>query len=414
MSGHLQIADPRERRLVAAADLALGLAFLPARVIRLARSTRDVRRVLLLRLERIGDLLMTVPAIQAVRALAPQASIDLVVGSWNEPLARLIFEVDRVEVMDASWLARASASQPASALVQQSIGWRARRYDLAINFEPDIRSHLLMALSGARRRVGFDAAGGGPTLTTRLRFDPTGHTAAASLALVAAAFDRDAPALEAAYLRPIERSQRARIVVPSAAGAVAADRLDTAAHPLIAVHASGGRPIKQWPPERFGDVAARLASDFGATIVLTGTSGDRDLVDAVRQRIPVGARVIDLTGALDLVGLAAVLQRVSLLITGDSGPMHLADAVQTPVVAIFGLSDPRRYGPLLGGSRVVRIDLPCSPCNRVRRPPERCVGHTPDCLRGIQIEDVVHAAASVLRAAGGGTQSGTPHSPRVA
>jgi lipopolysaccharide heptosyltransferase II len=402
---------------VAAADAALTVAFLPARAVRRMRSTRDVRRILLLRLERIGDLLMTVPAIQAVRALAPKATIDLVVGSWNEPLARLMSEVDRVEVMDASWLARASSSEPASALVRRSLGWRSRGYDLAINFEPDIRSHLLMALSGATRRIGFDAGGGGPTLTRRLRFDPTRHTAALSLALVASAFDRDDRALEAEYLRPIERSQRARISVPPTARTAAADRLDGAPRPLVAVHASGGRPIKQWPPERFGDVAARLASDFGASIVLTGSADDRDLVDAVRKRIPASARVIDLTGTLDLVGLAAVLQHVSILITGDSGPMHVADAVQTPVVAIFGLSDPRRYRPLLDSSRVVRIDLVCSPCNRVRLPPERCVGHTPDCLRGIQVEDVVLAAASLLRAsaaAGGDTESGTPDNPRVA
>jgi ADP-heptose:LPS heptosyltransferase len=109
--------------------------------------------------------------------------------------------------------------------------------------------------------------------------------------------------------------------------------------------------------------------------------------------------VIDVSGASDLLDAAAVLARLDVLITGDTGPMHLAAAVGTPVVAVFGPSDPARYataGPL---DRVVRVDLPCSPCNRIRRPPARCVGHTPDCLAGIDAETVYEAAVAVLDAA---------------
>jgi heptosyltransferase I len=84
------------------------------------------------------------------------------------------------------------------------------------------------------------------------------------------------------------------------------------------------------------------------------------------------------------------------LISGDTGPMHLASAVGTPVVAIFGPSDPARYAARGPDDRVVRVDLPCSPCNRIRQPPERCAGHTPDCLTSVSVEHVVQAAASVL------------------
>ncbi|HET7217361.1 MAG TPA: glycosyltransferase family 9 protein, partial [Vicinamibacterales bacterium] len=86
-------------------------------------------------------------------------------------------------------------------------------------------------------------------------------------------------------------------------------------------------------------------------------------------------------------------------VTGDTGPMHLASAVGTPVVAVFGPSDPARYAPRGPLDRIVRIDLPCSPCNRIRRPPARCAGHTPDCLSGIAAQQVVDAALDVLAAA---------------
>jgi ADP-heptose:LPS heptosyltransferase len=97
-----------------------------------------------------------------------------------------------------------------------------------------------------------------------------------------------------------------------------------------------------------------------------------------------------------VLDLAAVLERLPVFVTGDTGPMHLAAAVGAPVVALFGPSIPARYAPLSARSRVVRIDLPCSPCNRIRLPPDRCRGHVPDCLDGIGVDAVLAAARGLL------------------
>jgi ADP-heptose:LPS heptosyltransferase len=91
-----------------------------------------------------------------------------------------------------------------------------------------------------------------------------------------------------------------------------------------------------------------------------------------------------------------VLKRLAIFVTGDTGPMHLAAAVGTPVVALFGPSVPARYAPLTTDSRVVRVDLPCSPCNRIRRPPDRCRGRVPECLDGISVDAVLAAARGLL------------------
>jgi ADP-heptose:LPS heptosyltransferase len=157
---------------------------------------------------------------------------------------------------------------------------------------------------------------------------------------------------------------------------------------------SGGRAVKQWDPQRFAALASRLVRTRGATIVLTGSAEDRPMVnDLLRGLGPDG---VDLAGTLDLPNLAATLESLDLFITGDTGPMHVAAAVGTPVVAIFGPSDPARYAPTDTFHRVVRIDLPCSPCNRIRLPPERCRGHIPDCLTGIDVEMVYRAAETTL------------------
>jgi ADP-heptose:LPS heptosyltransferase len=106
--------------------------------------------------------------------------------------------------------------------------------------------------------------------------------------------------------------------------------------------------------------------------------------------------VIDACSAMDLAELAALLESLDVFITGDTGPMHLAAAVGTPVIALFGPSDPRRYGPLGSGHHVLRVDLPCSPCNQVRLPPVRCRGHVPECLDRIEVSRVVTSARDVL------------------
>ena len=165
--------------------------------------------------------------------------------------------------------------------------------------------------------------------------------------------------------------------------------------PWIGVHVSGGRESKQWHLDRFADVARRLAHERNATIVLTGSAADRPMVDAVRAQLG-DVPVVDVAGALDLVALAGLMAELDLLVTGDTGPMHVASAVGAPIVALFGPADPRRYGPRSSAQRIIRVDLPCSPCGQVRLPPERCRGHVPDCMDGIQVEMVVAAARELL------------------
>ncbi len=389
----LHIADRRERTLVATADRMLAAVAAAARPFRRRVRPLTPTRILVLRLERIGDLLMTLPALSDVRALAPGADIDLIVGSWNTDLVRALEPVTRVQALDAEWLAREGEGSALPALLRAARRWRHRRYDLAINFEPDIRSNLMLAASGATWTAGFRSGGGGSLLDVAIDYDVRAHTTDNARRLVSKIFEAGIPDEVCPAL-----------VVPAEAHENASRLLGGADRPLIGVHVSGGRPIKQWPPERFAQVARRLVDTSGATIVLTGGPADRSLVEAVKARLPP-SRVVDIAGHADLLTLAGILERLDLLISGDTGPMHLAVAVGTPVVAVFGPSDPARYGPRGLYDRVVRVDLPCSPCNRIRRPPARCVGHTPDCLVSIGAETVFEAARAVLEeSARAGTQ----------
>ena len=379
----LTIYDRRERALVRLADALL----LPLSIARRARKRTGAspRRILCLRLERIGDLLMTLPALAELRAIAPGAETDLVVGSWNRDLAGAIPGLTRVETADAAWLARQGNGLSPMQLARTAAAWRARHYDLAINFEPDIRSNIALGVVGAKRTAGFESGGGSAFLDTAIGYDVTAHTEDNALALVRAALGASSgtqpmPTLAMPADRRVE-AERRLAALPGAR--------------RIGIHVSGGRAIKQWPETRFHEVAEHVVRNRDASIVLTGAPGDGAQIEIVRSTLPPD-RVLDLSADTDLLTTAAVIQQLDLFVTGDTGPMHLARAVGTPIVAIFGPSDPRRYGPRGVRDTVVRIDLPCSPCNRIRLPPDRCTGHTPDCLSGIATAQVLAAIDEAL------------------
>lgn len=384
----LQIYDRRERALVAAGDVLLTAATTLVRPFRRRTLPVNPRRILLFRLERIGDLVMVLPAIADLRAAAPEAEIDLVVGSWNAELARSIRGVDRVHTLDAPWLARGASGATLPAMLRRARALRQPRYDIALNFEPDVRSNLLAAMSGARWTAGYRSGGGGAMLDQALEYQPSRHTT------------DNARQLVASVLRvPAEGPTASLLDIPGQNALEAGRILGDHRPPLVAMHVPGGRAVKQWDPSRFASVARTLAAARGATIVLTGAPGDRALIDQVRSAVPADL-VVDATAASGLLTVAAILARCDLMITGDTGPMHLAAAVGVPIVAVFGPSDPKRYAPRGLRDVVVRIDLPCAPCNRIRLPPARCTGRTPDCLALITPDRVAEAALATLDGCG--------------
>ncbi len=395
MFEHLQIADRRERALVAAADVGLAIATWPSRWRRRAPGPR--RRLLVFRFERTGDLIMARPALAALRAAAPHAYIELAIGSWNRELIAWLPEVNEVSVLDLPWLARGSAAARFTDVRAAVSRWRRGGFDTAINLEGDIRSHLLMRATGIPERFGFDMAGGGPVLTHRVRYDPTAHVADNCVRLIERVFDRPTGSMPASM--PL-------LVLPAAIRAEGAALVAAAGDgPLVGVHPSGGRAVKQWDLAALAAAAGTVAGRLGATIVLTGTPGDRAIADAVRAGLPASIPVVDLVGRAGLGALAGVLERLTVFISADTGPMHIAAALGTPTVGIFGPSDPKRWGPLGPHTRVVRAGIWCSPCNLIRNPPARCQGHVPECLAAVTPDMVVAAALDVAA----GRSHGSPH-----
>jgi heptosyltransferase I len=310
------------------------------------------RRLLIVRLSSMGDVIHTLPAAAALREALPEATIGWVIEErWSELLCARGYPLDgplsegkpllnRVHsVRTKQWRRRPLA--PATwADLRSSLGeLRKARYDAAIDFQGAIRSAVLARWSGAREIVGFAAPRETPArwfYKRRVRTHAA-HVIEQNLAL-AAAFTGTA--------------ELPRAILPRDPAAEAwCDRYfeETKPKPLVLLNPGAGWGAKQWPAERYGAAARGLVRDGYTTVVNYGP-GEEELAQAVVNGSDGAAQPVHCS----LGELIALTRRASLFVGGDTGPLHLAAALQVPVVAIFGPTDPARNGPWGTRSIVLR------------------------------------------------------------
>jgi ADP-heptose:LPS heptosyltransferase len=165
--------------------------------------------------------------------------------------------------------------------------------------------------------------------------------------------------------------------------------LASAKPPLIGLHFGARERTKRWPLERFAAAGAALLSRYDGTLVILGASEDQQLARSLAET--VNGSSLNLAGCMSLGTLGAVIARLALLITNDSGPAHIAYALRTPTITIFGGTDPARWGPPEDARHaVLACPVPCRPCDYAECP----VGYV--CLNGITVEQVVAAAEQVM------------------
>jgi lipopolysaccharide heptosyltransferase II len=390
-----RIYQPWERALVSGFDLSSRLlASCLGHRSRLAGQAcpdlQSVSQVLVLRLDRIGDVLMSIPALTDLRAALPRAHISLAVGAWSAEIARSA-PVDELIVWSAPWIGRADeGAVRLRSLASRAWSMHHRRPDLAIDLQGDLRAALLMFLTRARIRVGYANTGGAELLTDIVALDETISWVEQNRRAVRRAVGAIPEQAPPPMLESNDRDFTKRLL----AHLGLSER-----RPLVGIHPSGGRAVKQWDTMRWRDLARRLQSEHHATIILTGSARDASLARMISHDLPLPA--VDLTGRLAVRETFAVIAELDLFLSSDTGPMHMACAVGTPSVSLFGPSDPTRY---FSGAKtperhiIVHPDLWCSPCNLIRKPPRECLGPTPpECLRLISVDRVYAESARLLR-----------------
>lgn len=298
----------------------------------------------------LGDALLSIPALGRMRRLFPQAKITIFTGPELAKIYRLLPEVDEIieESGGSSGLKRC-----------RKIARRLRdeRFDLAVLFRNSFWSALTARLAGIPERIGYRANFRSPLLTKSLKRKPSFNSEHQYLSFINIVSSLG-PASGGGLSHQIKLGR---------------ENEDWAAKWLMARGVSGGDlvigthpgawygPAKRWTPEGFASLIRKMDYDLGARVILFGGSGEAVLTSRVKAL--AGIDLIEAAGQLDVVQLASIMSMCDLVVCNDSGPMHLASAVNTPVVAIFGSTDPALSGPL-GTGVIIRAKADCSPCFR--------------------------------------------------
>jgi lipopolysaccharide heptosyltransferase II len=364
----------------------------------------DVKRILCVRLDRLGDILMTTPAIRALRTSFPGRHITLLTSSVGAQAAPFLSEVDDVIAYEAPWHGLSPCASPGADLGMQRM-LESRRFDAAAIFtvysQSALPAAMLCYLAGIPRRLAHCRENPYGLLTDWVcepePHNGVRHEVERQLALVA-------------KVGAVCADTRMRLTVPPQARLALAARLaarDIAPRgPWFVIHPGASAASRRYPPDRFGEVAARLAHESAWPILLTGSSDETALVREVIESADssVRARLHDLSGLLTMGEFAALIESTTVLVTNNSGPVHLASALGTPVVDVYALTNPQ-HTPWQTAHRVLFRDVDCRWCYRGVCP----VGHH-GCLLGIPPAEVA-AAALELAAECGPEAASIPPAP---
>jgi len=346
----------------------------------LQRREEKYRRILVVRTDRIGDVLLSTPVIKALRQKYPQAYISMMVS----PYARDIVEgnpyLDEVIVYDKEGKHKGvfGSFKFASRL-------KKKKFDLAIILHPNNRVHLLTFLSGIPERLGYNLKLGF-LLTRRIEHTKQKgqkHEAEYNLDLLGdLGISGNLPDL---FMPLKDDSEKWAEDFFAREGIRDTDK-------ILAINPGASCPSKIWPAERFAEAAEKLSQRYGLKILILGGPKDMYLADKVSREIK--AKAINLAGKTSVSRLASILKRCALFISNDSGPVHIASALGTPVISIFGRAQaglsPRRWGPLGKRDRYLHKEAGCILCLA-----HNCVREFA-CLKSIKTEDVVKVAEEIL------------------
>ncbi|WP_435051169.1 lipopolysaccharide heptosyltransferase II [Geoalkalibacter subterraneus] len=322
----------------------------------------------------VGDAVMTTPALSQVRATFPDAEIVVVANPLVAELFQYHPDCDRVLVFD-----KKSEHQGLGGFIKFCAQLRRERFDLAILFQNAIEAAFMAAWALIPRRAGYKTDGRGWLLNYG----------------VPAADRKHGLHHTEYYLRMVREiglsggDDCLKLALTDDEKQWASQQFS--GHPWVAVNPGAAYgSAKRWIPERFAAVADSLAEKHQVQIVLTGGPGEREIGADIENSMH--SRPLNLIGQTSVRQMMAVLDRCRLMVTNDSGPMHVAAAFGVPIVAVFGPTDHRTTSPHAQSCRIIRSDADCAPCMLRQCPTDH------RCMEAVTVNDVLTAADELLGA----------------
>jgi len=343
----------------------------------------EYKKILLVRIDRLGDVVLTTPAVKAIRSAYPNAYIAMMVKPDTALAIKGNPHLNEVIVYDKD-----GKHKSIIASICFAMGLRKKRFDLAIIFDPSNRAHIITYLANIARRIGYDEK---PPFLLTDRITGTKHEGKKH------EVDYNLDMLKVLDIKPCDREPYIVVDLEAAAfidGLLMGHGIGKGER-IITLHPGASCPSKMWPVERFAELADKLTETYAVNIVVLGGDDPKGIFCVNTVRKFMTQKALFLAEGLNLSHRIALIKRSTLLISNDSGPMHVAVAVKTPVVAIFGRKQPglspRRWGPIGPKDIVLHKDVGCI----------ECLAHDCKikfkCLTEIKTTEVLGAVGKLLR-----------------
>ncbi|MBI1977529.1 MAG: glycosyltransferase family 9 protein [Candidatus Omnitrophica bacterium] len=338
----------------------------------------SIQNILVVRLDHIGDLTCSLPAISILKKQYPNARLSLLTGKEGEAILAQNPNVDEIIVFRSNWFARGIFFNPFE-FVKLVWNLRKKAFDLGFDLRGDLRNIVLMALAGVRYRIAYGIAGGSGLLDRTGVYDTALHQVELNAKLVTEEVFTKTDLVPKIFLGEAEIGEALQTLKNLGA------RSGTK---LIAIHPEAGYPSKEWEEEKFVVLIHRFLRESRDTILIFGVSKARQLAEHFAH----SARVINLVGKCSLRQMVALLSHCHLFIGNDSGPSHLAQTLDIPIVVIAsGTNEYDQWGVWAKDAQVLKHAVPCSPCHL-----KYCnvLGHP--CMSHISAEEVFEEAQRQL------------------
>ncbi|EKD49668.1 MAG: hypothetical protein ACD_63C00076G0006 [uncultured bacterium] len=357
----------------------------------------NIKKILVLQPDHIGDVLLATPMIHAIRNRFPKAKIDILIGSWARDIVDKSSDIDTIYVYNFSKFNRSRQKCPSK--LKTFLKLRKNRYDLCVMARSrNVLVRFFAFLIKAKHRIGFKVSGKDAFLNIRVeQKDPRQHVVDRNLLLAKElGADISNPKFMLKFSEGDKLWAKIFLELPIMNNNGNGKKPDfacswgkSAGKSLVGINPGSGTEAKMWPFERFAKVADEIARRFNARIVITGSPSESDVKLAEQVASEMKTKPIIAAGRTDLKKLAALISLLDLYVSNDSGPLHIAVAVGTKVIGIYSGTDyPSMWGPYGGKHQVLSRAEDCDklPCRKTI-----CDYADHVCLKNISVKDVINA-----------------------
>jgi len=384
---YYRIINRKKRGFTIIADL-LGYAlWTPINIFRKSRKrailSENIKEILVIRTAYIGDVIMTLPILKPLKELYPDARITLLTSSSARDVLLNNPYVDAILTYDDFWFYPKGFKEAVKDYLRFLKTLRSKTYDLIIEARADIRDILLLAyLSKSRYKVSYKVGGGGYLLTHVVPFKEVKHRINYHLDIVKFLGGKIDKIEWGMYLD--SKEQNIADLLLSQEGVNCADF-------LVGIHPGSRKELKAWFPDRFAKLADSIITEYGAQVIFTGSTEEKEFIGRIIVKMDHTA--VNLAGKTDLRLLSGIIDKLDLFVCNDSAPLHVASAMKTPTVAIFGPSKSKETGPFGNIHKIVEKNFPC----RFSCDEDICKHKVyKECMEKIQVTDVLEAARKII------------------